>query len=393
MVPQSVTPARVAAACGEALTRLREHHLRPLAGSQGNVLFISGEYNGVWLEHVFDGVVWAELTGESAVAREEADLFLRHQKEDGQIPCFVWESKIGYSQLQECVSYGALCLDVYRLTQDGDFLRRAYEGLARWDQWLCANRMRVDDLIDTYCGYDTGHDNSGRLAGWKYPGATPSRDAAVYPEDCPVAPLLCPDVNAVFYGDRKAIAEMAALLGESEAAAAWAEKAEATRLALIAACRGEDGFFYDVDKEGKMRPCRSISITNVFTEGVLPPEEVRALFDRFFRDPAHFGTPFPYPSVAASDPTFTARTAGNGWGYWCQGLTMLRTLRWMKRCGLEAELHENMQTWLAAWTDSEVRFGQELDPFTGAPSPCSPYYSSTMLFYLASAKELGLWSN
>lgn len=387
-----MTSERVAAACREALTRLREHHLRPLAGSRGNVVFISAEYNGVWLEHVYDGVVWAQLTGESDVAREEADLFLRHQKADGQLPCYVWESKIGYSQLQECVSFGALCLDVYRLTGDGDFLRRAYEGLCRWEGWLCANRMRADDLIDTYCGYDTGHDNSGRLAGWKYPGATPSRDASVYPEDCPVAPLLCPDVNAVFFGDRKALAEMAALLGEREAAASRAEKAEKTRLALIAACRGEDGFFYDVDRAGRMRPCRCVSITNVFTEGVLPPEEVRALFGRWFRDPGEFGTPFPYPSVAASDPTFTARTAGNGWGYWCQGLTMLRSLRWMKACGLEAELHENMAKWLAAWTDSPVRFGQELDPFTGAPSPCSPYYSSTMLFYLASAKELGYLS-
>ena len=92
-------------------------------------------------------------------------------------------------------------------------------------------------------------------------------------------------------------------------------------------------------------------------------------------------------AVAEGDPM-----AGNCWGYWCQGLTMLRSLRWMKACGLTAELHENMQKWLAAWTDSELRFGQELDPFTGKPSVCSPYYSSTMLFFLAAAKELGYWS-
>ena len=54
----------------------------------------------------------------------------------------------------------------------------------------------------------------------------------------------------------------------------------------------------------------------------------------------------------------------------------------------ENEMRKNMRLWLDAWTASELPFGQELDPFTGAPSVCSPYYSSTMLFYLYAAKEL-----
>ena len=62
----------------------------------------------------------------------------------------------------------------------------------------------------------------------------------------------------------------------------------------------------------------------------------------------------------------------------------------MKRYGYENELHRNMQKWLEAWTDAPLPFGQELDPFTGAPSQSSPWYSATMLFYLSAAKELGL---
>jgi len=48
-----------------------------------------------------------------------------------------------------------------------------------------------------------------------------------------------------------------------------------------------------------------------------------------------------------------------------------------------------MEKWLFAWTESPLPFGQELDPFTGAPSQSSAWYSSTMLFYLYSAQELG----
>ena len=32
-----------------------------------------------------------------------------------------------------------------------------------------------------------------------------------------------------------------------------------------------------------------------------------------------------------------------------------------------------------------------LDPFTGESSVCPPHYSSTMLFYLYAARELGIW--
>lgn len=63
----------------------------------------------------------------------------------------------------------------------------------------------------------------------------------------------------------------------------------------------------------------------------------------------------------------------------------------MKQYGYEDEMRKNMRLWLDAWTVSELPFGQELDPFTGESSVCSPYYSSTMLFYLYAAKELGVW--
>lgn len=384
---------RIAENCRIVLDRLRTVHLRTIADSQGPVVYISDAYPGVWLEHVYDGVVWAQLTGETDVARNYVSLFLDHQSADGQLPCYVWQHKTGYSQIQECVSFGSMALEVWRMTRDMQFLQKAYAGCCRWDAWLCTHRGGERGLIEMYSGYDTGHDNSGRLDGMVYQGEAPDNGQGK-PTDCPVAPLLAPDMNAVFYGDRRALSQMAQALGLAEEAARWDALAQDTRQKLIETCYDpQDEFFYDVDKHGQMRRCRSISITNVLSEGVMEQAMADRVFDRHFRGGRGFDTPYPWPSVAADDPLFEKRLPGNSWGYYCQGLTMLRTLRWMKRYGYETELHRNMQKWLEAWTDAPLPFGQELDPFTGAPSQSSPWYSATMLFCLSAAKELGLAGN
>ena len=380
---------RIRENCRIAMERLKTVHIRPIADSKGPVVYISDTYPGVWLEHVYDGLVWAQLTGDWAPARNYISLFIDHQKEDGQLPCYVWADKVGYTQIQECVSFGRIALEVCQALKEQAFTEKVYRALVQWDAWLCQHRDGASGLIDMYSGYDTGHDNSGRLDGMKYEGEAPADGA--YPHDCPVAPLKAPDMNAVFYGDRCALAELAEMLGLAQDAFLWRNLAQFTREKLLQVCWDEeDEFFYDVDKHGCKRRVRNISITNVFTERVMDKAMADRVFDRYFRGGKEFDTPYPWPSVSSGDALFERRKEGNSWGYYCQALTMLRTLRWMKHYGYEEEMHRNMRIWLDAWTDAELPFGQELDPFTGKPSKSSPWYSSGLLFYLVSAKELGI---
>ncbi len=380
--------------CCRILERIRAVHLRNIANSDGPVFYISDTYPGVWMEHVYDSIVWADLSGENEIAKNYVKLFIDNQKPDGQLPCYVWHNKTGYSQIQECVSFGTLALEAWEKNPEPEFLQLIYKACCGWDAWLCANRMKGGHgLVEMYCGYDTGHDNSGRLAGMKYHGNI-TEDAADYPTDCDVAPLIAPDINANFFGDRMALSRMAELLNLPEEAAQWKEKAESVRKKLFEICYDEeDQFFYDVDKHGKKRKIRNISITNVFTEKVLDKELLHKIFDRYFRDEKEFGTPFPYPAVSVSAPGFGKFYPGNTWGYFCQGNTIMRTRRWMKQYGLEKEYRENMEKWLTAWSEADHPFGQELDPFTGKPSECSPWYSTTMLYFLAAAKEMGLFND
>ncbi len=119
---------------------------------------------------------------------------------------------------------------------------------------------------------------------------------------------------------------------------------------------------------------------------------------RFFADASERPTDsdvlpevMPDISVAASDKLFVKNREGNSWNYFCQGLTMLRTLLWMDDYGLSNYLESNMEKWVTAFTLDETRpFSQELDTFTRKPSPSSTYYSSTMLFYLHALKRMGI---
>lgn len=395
MAIKRATDAEIGAKCRHILERIRSYHLREWEGTGGPVFFISDEYPAVWMEHTFDSLVWAMLTGETDVAVNETMLFINNQREDGHFPFCVGKNGLGWTQLQECVSFASLCNEVHDMTGDREYLVRVYDACCKWDAWLVSNRMGEHGLIEMYCGFDTGHDNSGRLDGMKYHGrVSAASDAADKPEDCPVAPLIAPDLNAIFYGDRMALSKMAKKLGREEEAAEWARLAEDIRLKMIEKCFDEDTlFFYDIDKNGNMRKIKSISITSQFVEKTLSQDLADKIFDRYFRGEGEFNTPYPYPSVSSNDPLFKKNRDGNSWGYFSQGLTQLRTLRWMKQYGYEAEMRKNMRLWLDAWCASELPFGQELDPFTGESSVCSPHYSSTMLFFLYSARELGIFTD
>jgi len=374
------------------LERIHSHHLRPWGGLEGNIFFISDTYPGVWLEHTFDGIAWADYCPEQhEVSRNQVRLFLKWQKPDGQLPCYVWANKVGYGQTQECVSFGSLCLDAIRQNpQDADLLSDCYKACSAWDGWMCRNRMTLGTgLVEMFCGYDTGHDNSGRMIGLKYPGRI-CGDAAVPPADDDALPILAPDMNAVFYGNRMALAQMAEMLDLPLEAAAWRAKAEEVKKKLFEYCYNEqDQFFYDVDRHGNQRKVKSISITNVFTEGVLDKELGDQIFERYLHNPGEFWTPYPFPAVSIADETWVQNLPGNSWGFYSQGLTALRSLRWMEKYGRTREMEEIMAKWVDAWSRSQTtQFGQELHPITGDPSQSSEWYSSCMLYFLIAIRRL-----
>ena len=386
--------AAVRAAARVAEERIRTRHLRAFPDTNGSILIISDTYNGVWMEHVQDAQVWEKFDPTTrGVAARQASLFLDRVRPDGAMPFrYAAGTDELFSQIQECVSLATLCYEAYELDPaNRAFLEKAYDACAKRDGWLVANRMQTGrGLVEMYCGYDTGHDNSERLRGMKYQRNI-CKDAAYMPTDCPVAPLLAVDMNANMYGNRMSLARMARELGRPEEAVLWEKKAAAIREKMMELLFDEkDYFFYDVDKNGVRRRIKNIAITQIFDENVCDFDLANEIYERHMANPKEFAAPYPFPSLAMNEERTAPPLSGNDWGYYSQGNTALRTLRWMKRYGREREMHDMMRAWISAWTGEEkVPFGQELDPVSGRPSDCSPYYSPTMLYYLTAARELG----
>ena len=390
--------------CALITERFENIHIRCFSGFSSPLFLISDAYPGVWLEHVYDSVFYAKMFPEKVfVAESTIDTFIANQKPNGQLPCYIIDPArispdiqlLGYSQIQECVSFPALAYETVCMSSRKDRLRKVYESSVKWNNWLQDHRMTSRrGLIEMFVGYDTGHDNSGRLNGLSHRGGY-CADAGILPPDDENLPILAVDMNCNFYAAKIALSKMAKALGLKEEAAKYRSEANEVKEKIFQYCYDKDeNFFFDVDRSGNKRKYFSSSVIHLFLEGVLEPRDAftERLYAQHIKNPNEFWTPFPIPSMAVNDPSTADHQDRNCWGYFSQGLIALRCTRWMDRYGKSDDLDHICEKWLEAWTEhfDMVKLGQELDPFTGIPSPSSEWYSSTMLFYLYSAKRFGI---
>lgn len=347
---------------------------RPVYGSERPVLIEGGAYPGIWLESgPLESTVFALYEPDIAVSSH--DIFFVLQRADGYIPCTVYADRTLSGQIQTVVPLAATAWETAELVRDRGFLERAYRACSRWDDWLSAYRdTRGTGLCEAFCEWDTGHDNSPRFAG--LPRHCPEQDARVCPPGFKL-PYLAPDLSASLYGGRRALARMAAALGLPDDAVRWERLAERTRAALTARCFDPSTeAFYDVDREGRFVRVLGDALTRVLGERVVDRKLFERIFERHLMNPDAFWTPYPFPSVAVSDPQFDRGLPDNSWGGASQALTALRAPRWMESYGKPAELTALMQRWVSA-VIADDGFRQQMNPWTGVFSTTDDY-SPTM---------------
>jgi hypothetical protein len=379
-------------------------NIRTLPGYDKPVLIEGSSYLGVWQECApHEALVYASLMkhipqGLSPatplqIARNNHMAFFQMQRPDGQLPANVKASGIGFGQIQMVVPIAATAWELADKTGDEELLAAAYQACGLWDAWLRKYRdTRKTGLVEGFCTYDTGHDNSPRWKG--IPNACPDGDA----RNCPplnILPRLCPDLSATVYGARIALAAMAKALGKPSESARWHSDAEIIRqLILNKLYSPEDAAFYDLDAQNKFVRVRSDVLSRVLGEHVLDLSQKRdrkmfqAIWTRQLHNPKAFWPAFPFPSIALDDPTFVRPIPRNSWGGASQALTALRAPRWMPHYGKQAELTQLMQSWSQAIM-RHGEFRQQLDPLTGdftQPDPGG--YSPAALVFLSFAQAL-----
>ena len=393
-----------------AVNRLNNDHEKCFYGRNDTLLLISAQYPGVWLEHVYDSIIYAKLFPEKLyIAKNTLNLFISLQ-EKGQLPCYVWdkarvsvpEESIGYSEIQECVSFAKLCLEYYYLSHDLMFLRKCYSSAAKWILWLESNRMTLKKgLIEMFVGYDTGHDNSGRLSGMSEPGYyrvdNVLQNASICPPNDSVAPIIAVDMNCNYYASLISIAKMAKILNRLNEEEIYLKKAKDVKHRLFAECYdSNDKFFYDVDKNGNKRKYLSSQILHLFMEKVLDKTEdknfIDAIYEKHIRNPKEFWTEYPFPSMAINDPSIKNRTPVNCWGYYSQALIALRCTLWMDYYEKNRDFDVVCEKWIKATVNNSdrIHFGQEIDPISGETTMWSDFYSSCMLFFIYASRRLKL---
>jgi hypothetical protein len=371
------------------------------------VLVEGSVYPGIWQECApQEGLVYGTLapyisapeaaSAPMKVARNNHMAFFALQREDGQLPASIkmtdpLENAGGYGQIQMVVPIAATAWEISQLTGDDELLVTAYGSCSRWDAWLREYRdTRKTGLVEGFCTYDTGHDNSPRWAG--IPDRCPDADARKCPAIATM-PRLCPDLSATVYGGRVALSHMATALGKPAEAERWHNDAEMIRRLIIDRLYDpKDAAFYDLDAQNDLVRVRSDVISRVFGEHVLNPVKDRAIVDavwiRQLHNPKAFWAPYPFTSIAQDDPTFVRPIPRNSWGGASQALTALRAPRWMTFYGKHAEMTHMMQQWCEAIM-RHTEFRQQMDPLTGEFTQADPGgYSPAALVFLDFARRL-----
>lgn len=380
------------------------------------VLVEGSVYPGIWLECApHEGLVYGTLAkllppaqqGRSPleVARANHMAFFAQQRPEGADSAGQFPSSIklsdslqnpgGYGQIQMVVPIAATAWELAQLTSDDELLVTAYAACSRWDAWLRRYRdTRRTGLVEGFCTYDTGHDNSPRWAG--IPNRCPAADARKCP---PIAslPRLCPDLSATVYGARVALAQMATALGKPDESARWQADADTIRqLILTLLYDPKDAAFYDLDAQNNFVRVRSDVISRVLGEHVLDVSRPvdKSIFDaiwtREMHNPGAFWASYPFPSIALDDPAFVRPIPRNSWGGASQALTALRAPRWMPHYGKQAEFDHLMQQWCEAIL-RHSEFRQQLDPLTGNFTQSDPGgYSPAALAFIDFSRRLGL---
>jgi len=347
---------------------------KPVLGKP--VLIEGSVYQGIWMEcGPHESLVYRKFRPD--VARNSHMIFFELQREDGQIPALSRAAGASFGQIQMVVPIAATAWELAHATGDDEFLRTAYAACSRWDAWLMRYRnTRQTGLIEGFCTWDTGNDNSPRWAGM--PDQCPDADARKC-ASVPGLPRLCPDLSATVYGARVALAAMAKALGKAGEADRWAARAETLgRLIVDKLYMAENAAFYDLDAQGRFVKIRSEIVTRVCSEHVPDQALFDELWTRQIHNPKAFWAPYPLPSVALDDPAFVRPIPRNSWGGAAQALTALRAGRWFDHYGRSAELSAMMDRWCEAIL-RDPTFRQQVDPLTGeftqqdAPkySPCA----------------------
>lgn len=242
---------------------------------------------------------------EPELARGILRTFLDHQREDGGLRGFI-DVDHHRQEMFYHANWGWGLLGVHVLHPDRSFLDEVYPGLAAYARYF--DRERDEEV----CGmYDIdNHMETGQEYMSRYMAVDPGADAQHWGSAFRLKGV---DVTVYLYELKRVLARVARIIGREDEGALWDIEANRIREAVRSAMWDPDrGMFSDVDPSTGRRTgvkaavCFYPYFTDIVDESHLPGLEAH-LFN-----PDEFWTPFPIPTTAVDDPSFSAAAHWKG---------------------------------------------------------------------------------
>jgi hypothetical protein len=364
-----------------------------------------GRYPFQWFwDSCFHAIVWARIDPGRAV--EELRALLANQEPNGFVPHVVfWDSALvqrwGWHYLESRGRFDVLFGRVPRLTammqppviaqaveaivEAGatDFLPEALPSLERYYSFLAELRdPDGDGLISIIAQFESGLDfspvydgRSLRTLGLRARGPEVLNKLLDYDLELifRLNYLQREDVlvNSVYGDGLQALARLAALHGD-DGLRSWAE-AQAHRVleGLLERCYDERrGLFFNLDGRDERRADRVKTVISLLPLLLADlPADVAARLVDHLADEREFWAPFPVPSVALDEPTFSRDSRVNGRRRIWRGPCSMST-NWLLATGLRrhgrAELAAELSTRSRALVE-RGGFNEFFDPLDGRP--------------------------
>ena len=304
----------------------------------------------------FHAIVYATL-GEPERAKEELRSLLSAQREDGFIPHMIfwdqsrvrrsvffgpyqesrgrcnflpWVSKPKHTELIQPPLLAQAVERIFRTDQDRGFLLEVMPKLNRYYRWLLEKRdPDGDNLITIIAAFESGLDWSpaydptlglqrpagyaelvlrGRLITFtnkvffNYHLPRVLQKGLFHVEDVLV--------NSIFGLNLRILAWLNTVCGNPQGALFFQQEANAVTIALLRKCydRKQAAFFNLSGRNERRFPVLTIHSLMPLILPDLPAEIAHALVERHIKNPREFLVRYPLPSIAVSEPTFSAES-------------------------------------------------------------------------------------
>ncbi len=249
-------------------------------------------YVGVWQwDAYFHALAYRHV--EKKLAQDQIRIVLDHQREDGMIPDAVHDegtvTHLNFPVEADVTKPPLVAWAAWKLYQtdhDREFLDEIYEPLVRSNNWW----------------FEHNDADGNGLCEYQHPFSSGLDDSPLWDDGLPVE---APDLNTYLCLQQEALGKIAAAIGEAEAAAVWAQRAEAIAQRMLEQMwDGEAGLFWArrPGAEARVNVRTPFNLFPLIT-GRLPPE-ISARLVAHLTDPHEFWTRYPVPTVAVDDPKY-----------------------------------------------------------------------------------------